>query len=103
MAVRVTQGILNDGIRKYVKGDIITGLPQVEESRLISLGVAEGIPEILSTQEVQLTHAVQEAESDAEQINVSELALKGKRKKKATEAENDIVNVEFNPDELIKK
>lgn len=86
MPIRVILGVVNDSIRRYVKGDIITGLPQEEESRLVSLGVAELIP------------------TDDELINNSEpSALKGKRKKRASVAENDMVNVEFNPDELIKK
>lgn len=101
MPIRVILGVVNDGIQKYKKGDIITGLSHEDESRLVSLGIAELIPEASSPQ------LAQAPERDDELIKKTEpsapSAPKEKRKKKTSEAETDIVNVEFNPDELIKE
>lgn len=45
MAVKVTVGIVNDGTEDYVAGDVIVGLKESDEQKLIALGVAEYISE----------------------------------------------------------
>jgi len=39
--IKVTVGKVNDGIKVYSTGDIISNLPEVEEDRLVKNGVAE--------------------------------------------------------------
>jgi hypothetical protein len=46
MAVRVKEGKVRHDYKTYIIGDIMTGLSDDDESRLISLGVAEHIGEI---------------------------------------------------------
>jgi len=100
MAVRVIQGVVNDGTQRYMKGDIITGLPQEEESRLISLGVAEPIPEVKSSNgekaddenpyagktAEELIRIIESSESEEELQAIFESEMKGKHRKTVLQA-----------------
>lgn len=128
MSVKVIQGKINNGIKFYGTDEVIAGLSEKEEARLVSLGVAVLIPEEKKSKEVN-PYAGKTAEeliaiSEDELKAVYESEQKGKNRKTVfqaiqakMEAMNDLggqanvdpdglngdgIGLNFNPDDLIK-
>ena len=95
MAVKVIMGKINDGIKQCLKDEVITSLSEKEEARLISLGVAERIPEVVKIKEVspyagktadELVEVIESIDSEEELKAVYEFEQNGKNRKTVFQA-----------------
>lgn len=130
MSIRVIDGKITHSDETFGIGSIITGLSEKEETRLISLGFAEQIPEEKKSKEVnpydgknaeEMIAIIESMDSEDELKAIFEFEQKGKNRKtifQAIEAKmeamnnkghdpedpnNDGIGLNFNPDDVIKQ
>lgn len=102
MAIKVIKGHVRRNGLRYGMGEIITGLSENEESRIVSEGFAEYIPNVSELEESEAEESKTEGSSDKDSNKEPLSEDNSKNDETVSEDNLDGIEVKFDPGEYVK-